>query len=112
VTQARSRIASTNAELRNRPEWRAGAGATWEPIQSLKLSATASYVGSSFDSSIATGDVRLPDYTLLNVAASWEFSDSIEAWLAIDNLTDRQYQQFVGFEQRGIVPRAGFRVSL
>lgn len=112
VTQARSRIAATNAELRNRPEWRAGAGATWEPIKSLKLSATASYVGSSFDSSIATGDVRLPDYTLLNVAASWEFSESFEAWLAIDNLTDQQYQQFVGFEQRGILPRAGIRISL
>ena len=32
--------------------------------------------------------------------------------LAVDNLTDQQYQQFVGFEQRGIVPRAGVRVSL
>ena len=112
VTQAKSRIAATNGELRNRPEWRAGASATWAPVESLKLSAAASYVGSSFDSSIATGDVRLPDYTLLNVAASWSFSDSIEAWLAIDNLTDRQYQQFVGFEQRGIVPRAGMRITL
>ena len=111
VTQARSRIASTGGELRNRPEWRAGAGALWEPIESLRLSATASYVGSSFDSSIATGDVRLPDYTLVNVAASWQFSREFEAWVAIDNLTDQQYQQFVGFEVRGIVPRAGVRVS-
>jgi outer membrane cobalamin receptor len=112
VTQARSRIASTGGELRNRPEWSAGAGAQWEPFDGLKLSATASYVGSSFDSSIATGDVNLPAYTLVNVAASWQFSATFEAWLAIDNLTDRQYQQFVGFEVRGILPRAGIRVSL
>jgi vitamin B12 transporter len=111
VTQARSRIAETNAELRNRPEWRAGAGVTWKHGDALKLSANASYIGSSFDSSIATGDVRLPAYTLLNVAASWEFSDRLEGWLAIDNLTDEQYQQFVGFEVRGILPRAGVRVS-
>ena len=112
VTQARSRIAATNGELRNRPEWRAGAGVTWQPIESLNLSATASYVGESLDSSIATGDVHLPAYTLVNVAASWEINEKFEAWLAIDNLTDEQYQQFVGFEQRGIVPRAGIRVSL
>lgn len=111
VTQARSRIAATNGELRNRPEWRAGAGATWSWNEAVKLSATASYVGSSFDSSIATGDVDLPAYTLLNVAASWEINDTFEAWLAIDNLTDEQYQQFVGFEVRGIVPRAGVRLS-
>ena len=111
VTQARSRIASTGGELRNRPEWRAGAGAQWQPNERLKLSATASYVGSTFDSSIATGDERLPDYTLLNVAASWRFSQEIEAWVAIDNLADQQYQQFVGFEVRGILPRAGVRVS-
>jgi len=112
VTQARSRIAATNAELRNRPEWRAGAGAQRTPAKSLTLSARANYVGSSFDSSIATGDVRLPAYTLLNVAASWVVSSTFEAWLAIDNLTDQQYQQFVGFEQRGILPRAGIRISL
>jgi hypothetical protein len=29
----------------------------------------------------------------------------------VDNLTDEQYQQFVGFEVRGIAPRAGVRLS-
>ena len=52
VTQARSRIASTGGELRNRPDWRAGAGAHWKPVESITLSATATYVGSTFDSSI------------------------------------------------------------
>jgi outer membrane cobalamin receptor len=111
VTHARSRIAATDAELRNRPEWRGGLAAHWSPIAALRLSAAATYVGTSLDSSIPTGDVRLDAYTRVDVSASWQASDHLEAYLAIDNLTDQQYEEFVGFESRGIAPRAGVRFS-
>jgi iron complex outermembrane receptor protein/vitamin B12 transporter len=112
VTNAKSRIASTGGELRNRPDWRAGVGAHWAPSATLKFSASATYVGSSFDSSIATGDVDLPAYTRVDVSAVWQVSPRLETYLAIDNLTDQQYEQFVGFEARGILPRAGIKLSL
>jgi outer membrane receptor protein involved in Fe transport len=112
VTQARSRVASTGDELRNRPEWRAGAGVHWTPIEPLRLTGAVTYVGSSRDSSIATGDVTLPSYTLVDVSASWQVAKNFEAYAAIDNLTDQQYQQFVGFEVRGIMPRVGVKFSL
>jgi outer membrane receptor protein involved in Fe transport len=69
-------------------------------------------VGSSLDSSIPTGDVRLDAYTRVDVSASWQLSPRFEAYLAIDNLTDQEYEEFVGFEARGIAPRAGLRFSL
>jgi outer membrane cobalamin receptor len=112
VTHAKSRIASSGAELRNRPDWRAGVGAHWSPSVALKFSATATYVGVSFDSSIATGDVELPAYTRIDVSAAWQVSPRLETYLAIDNLTDKQYEQFVGFEARGIAPRLGVKFSL
>jgi vitamin B12 transporter len=112
LTNAKSRIASTGGELRNRPEWRAGFGAHWSPNAALRFSAAASYVGSSFDSSIATGDVRLPAYTRVDVSAAWKLSPRFETYFAIDNLTDEQYEQFVGFEARGIAPRLGVKFSL
>jgi len=112
LTNAKSRIASTGNELRNRPEWRGGLGAHWSPVSALRFSASATYVGSSFDSSIATGDVDLDAYTRIDVSAAWKISDKFETWFAIDNLTDEKYEQFVGFESRGIVPRAGVRFSL
>jgi outer membrane receptor protein involved in Fe transport len=112
VTHARSRIASSGDELRNRPEWRAGLGAHWSPLSTLQFSASATYVGESFDSSIATGDLDLDAYTRLDVSAVWQVSEKFETYLAIDNLTDEKYQQFVGFESRGILPRAGIRLSL
>jgi outer membrane cobalamin receptor len=112
LTNAKSRIASTGNELRNRPEWRAGLGAHWAPSTSLRFSAAAAYVGSSFDSSIATGDVRLPAYTRVDVSAVWQLSPRFETYLAIDNLTDEKYEQFVGFEARGIAPRLGVKFTL
>ena len=54
----------------------------------------------------------LPAYTRVDVSAVWEISPQFETYLAIDNLTDEQYEQFVGFEVRGIAPRAGIKVSL
>jgi outer membrane receptor protein involved in Fe transport len=116
ITKAKSRIApfggQEGGELRNRPEWRAGIGAHWSPAVSLKFSAAATYVGSSFDSSIATGDVDLAAYTRVDVSAVWQLSPRLETYLAIDNLTDEKYEQFVGFEARGIAPRLGVKFSL
>jgi outer membrane cobalamin receptor len=111
VTNAKNRIASTGGELRNRPEWRAGLGAHWSPNTALDFAATATYVGSSFDSSIATGDVELPSHTVVDVSAVWQVSPQFQTYLAIDNLTDEQYEQFVGFEVRGIAPRLGVKLS-
>ena len=111
VTHAKSTVAATGGELRNRPEWRAGVGAHWNPFASLQFSAAATHVGVSLDSSIATGDVRLDGYTRVDVSASWQASPRLEAYLAIDNLTYVQYEEFVGNETRGIMPRAGVRFS-
>ncbi len=111
VTNVESRVASTGGQLRNRPEWRAGASAHWNPIVNLQFSAAVTYVGTSLDSSIATGDVRLDAYTRVDVSAVWQLSPRIETYLAVDNLTDQQYQEFVGNVARGIMPRAGVRFS-
>ena len=93
-------------------QWRAGLGAHWSPSSALSFSGSATYVGSSLDSSIATGDVRLSAYTRVDLSAVWRLSDRIQTYLAIDNVTDEQYEQFVGFTARGITPRLGVKVGL
>ncbi len=77
----------------------------------LKFSAAATYVGSTFDSSIASGDLDLPAYTRVDVSAVWHVSPRLETYLVIDNLTDEQYEQFVGLEARGIAPRMAVELS-
>ncbi len=112
VTNTKSRIASSGNQLRNRPEWQAGVGLHWNPLPALGLSAAATHVGPALDSSIATGDVQLGSYTRMDVSAAWQVSPRFETYLAIENLTDERYQEFVGHEARGIMPRAGVRLSL
>jgi hypothetical protein len=46
------------------------------------------------------------------VSAVWQVSPRLEAYLAIDNLTDEKFEEFVGNEARGILPRAGVKFSL
>jgi outer membrane receptor protein involved in Fe transport len=45
------------------------------------------------------------------VSAAWQLSPRFETYVAIDNLTDQQYEEFVGNVTRGIIPRAGVRFS-
>lgn len=112
VTHAKSRIASSGNELRNRPDWRGGVGVHWAPVSALRFSASATYVGQSFDSSIATGDVDVDAYTRVDLSAVWQVSAKLQTYLAVDNVTDEKYQQFVGFEERGVMPRIGVRFGL
>ena len=107
-----SRVASTGGQLRNRPEWRAGAVGALESARDLQLSAAATYVGSSLDSSIATGDVRLDAYTRVDVECRVAGLAAPRDLSRVDNLTDQQYQEFVGYVARGIMPRAGVRLKL
>lgn len=112
VTLARSRITATDSELRNRPDWSTAFAMHWTPFDALTMSAVSTYVGSSFDSSIATGDVRLRGYNRVDVDAVWKLSSRFEIYASIDNLTDERYEQFVGFEERGLLSMAGVRLSL
>ena len=111
VTNAKSRIASTGGELRNRPEWRGGLARIGRRARRCKFSAAATYVGESFDSSIATGDVDLPAYTRVDVSAVWQVSPRFETYLAHRQSDGQQYEQFVGFEVAGIAPRLGVKLS-
>jgi outer membrane receptor protein involved in Fe transport len=55
--------------------------------------------------------VRISSYTRLDASAVWQVSEKFEAFVAVDNLTDEQYAEFVGNEVRGILPRAGVRLT-
>jgi vitamin B12 transporter len=84
------------APLRNRPEKRAHAGVIYEIDERSSLSAVAAYTGRFLDRSNPTADIYLPGYATVDAAYSIRFG-SLSAKVAIDNLLDRQYEQFVGF---------------
>jgi len=85
--------------LRNRPEKKAAASAVYDIDDRSSLFAALSYTGRFLDRSNPTGDIYLPGFTTVDTAYSMRFGN-LRAKLAVDNLFDRHYEQFVGFPAR------------
>jgi vitamin B12 transporter len=86
--------------LRNRPRFRATTSAAYTFTPQLTASLFGSWVGRVFDSSIPTGTVQLSPYFVLDATVSYTMS-SARVVFSVDNVLDREYQQFVGFPARG-----------
>jgi vitamin B12 transporter len=110
LNYADSNIIGTNEKLRNRPTWWGGLSILFRPYDTVEIDLNAVFVGSVPDSSIPTGDVTLDPYNVFDIAVTWKPNEGIKMYLAVDNLFNEQYQQFVGFPAPGITPRAGVQL--
>jgi outer membrane cobalamin receptor len=110
LTYVKSDIKGTNEPLRNRPEWRGGFSIRWRPLTQLDVLLKALFVGEVQDSSIPTGDVTLDPYARVDLAVNWSVTSAVAVLLAVENLFDADYEEFVGFPAPGINPRLGVRV--
>ncbi len=54
---------------------------------------------------------RLPDYFVADLKLSYRFAEHYRAFVAIDNLTDRDYQTLVGIPMPGIGAYGGFSIN-
>lgn len=86
--------------LRSRPHNKASASLIAALTESARLQVLASRVGRVFDSSIPTGGQFLAPYLVVDTALSYD-RDGTRLTLAVDNLLDRDYEQFVGFPAPG-----------
>lgn len=111
VSYADSDIKGTDEPLRNRPKWWGELSLLYRPSTSVKFSLDAVFTGSVPDSSIPTGDVTLDPYDVYNVALTWTPHKRVSAYVAVDNLFNEEYEQFVGFPAPGVSPRAGIRLT-
>ena len=111
VTNVKSRIASTGGELRNRPEWRGGVGRALDAVGGVAAVGLGHLRGRIVRLVDSHGGRELEAYTRIDVSAAWQVSEKFQTYLAVDNLTDVKYEQFVGFESRGFMPRAGVKFS-
>ena len=98
--------------LRQRPDWRGGVGLLWTISESLTSHAGWQYVGERFDSSIPTGQRRLPSYSRLDMALTWKLGEMIRLNFAVDNITDADYEEAVGFTAVGRRLRVAAQITL
>jgi vitamin B12 transporter len=105
-------VAGSDQELRNRPEWRGSLGVEWLPAQEWTLAAALVSSGSFADSSIPTGEVRLGSYSRVDLSASRQLGARARLLFRIANVTDEDYQEYVGFPAAGATASVGMKVNL
>jgi vitamin B12 transporter len=110
-TIARNEI--TGLELLHRPRNKLSMQAAWKPIDKLSLSTTLVFVGTFIDGNRDFSIQRLtaPGYTVVNLAAKYEVSDSFLAFGRIDNLFNPRYQNPTGFLAPGFGIFGGLKVT-
>lgn len=82
--------------LRNRPERKAAASVAYDFDGGRSAFIGVRYSGDFLDRSNPTGDIRMPSFTVVDAAGSLRFR-ALRVSLAVDNLFDQDYEQFVGF---------------
>lgn len=97
----------TGLELLRRPKRSAHLVAAWRPSE-WTLSAVLGYVGERADADPATGARTVnPAYTRLDVVASWQVHPRWAPFVRVDNATDREYAEALGFPAQGRTVSAG-----
>ena len=105
LTYLQTDIKGTTAVLRNRPQWRGGVAVHWVPRPDLDVHVQTVVVGRVPDSSIPTGPRTLDAYARVDGAVTWTPTQHWQVFLAVDNLFNAAYEEFVGFRAPGITPR-------
>jgi len=66
----------------------------------------------AFDENFSRSIVRLDDYTLVNLAASYQLKRYLNVFARVENLLDQQYQEVYTYGTPGITAMAGFRFAM
>ncbi len=100
-----------------RPAHEGAVRATWRFDEGrAMLGADMRFVLDNFDTdftsaSFGANQVKLSDYAVFGLRASYQLSDQAELFGRIENLTDRDYVEVDGYATRGLTGFAGFRLT-
>ena len=111
VTYTDARGKPDDTRMRSRPRWRGTLALAWTPLPALSLDARLTGIDAVPESSIPTGDVMLPGWARVDLAAAWHLDEHWSVTLACDNLLDRRYEEAVGFSAPGRRLRVGVHAA-
>lgn len=97
----------------NRPRWRGFAEIRAHPLTDWELGLRVLAVGSSKASAAAIDGraITLAGYERVDLRVGWTPRPGFDLFFEIENLTDRDHREAVGFESPGIAPRVGLVLS-
>ncbi len=102
-TYTHTRDASGNP-LPRRPSNLYAATVNYQATKKLNVNLTAQYVGDRLDPAPYPNTVTLPNYALFNLAATYAITPAYRAFVRVDNLFDKRYEEVYSYAtpHRGI----------
>jgi vitamin B12 transporter len=99
------------------PKDRATLAIGYDVTERTRLNANVLYVGgrndSYYDSQMFSAvDVRNSSYTVVNLAASFDATDTVTVFARVDNLFDESYEEVYGYGTAGVSGYGGVKISL
>jgi outer membrane cobalamin receptor len=105
-------IESPGDHLRNRPQWSGGWIIQLTPNPQLIIRSDVRAVGKRFDFQIPTNDDTVAGYIRTNLSLTFKVNNSWTMYGIVDNLTDTDYEEFLGFPAVGRTYRFGLTYSI
>lgn len=106
---------STGDDLLRRAKHTFGFYADWAFCSKGNINLTVVYVGKRDDLDFNTypsTKVELKDYTLVNIAATYNVSENLQFYGRIDNILDEEYEEVVGYGTLGAAGYFGLKLSI
>lgn len=115
-TYTRTEDKETGLELLRRPRNKVSFDGDYRFLKNANVNLGMVYVGSRFDNvydpaTFASTRVKMGEYLVVNLAASYDISESIRIFGRVDNLFDRSYEEVTGYGTAGISAFGGIKVS-
>jgi len=87
----------TSEMLRNRPEWFGSMRLNWNPVRRLDWELDGRFVSERQDQQIPSTRTTVEGYVVLGTAIRWTFKPRWSLDARVENLSDREYETFIGF---------------
>lgn len=90
--------------LTGRPEWKVGLTTSWNFLPEWSFALNAEWVDKSLATTLYSGATQvlmLDPYSRFDGNIQWQFNPLVRVVLSVDNISDKEYQQAVGFPGPG-----------
>lgn len=113
LTTTRAYDRNSGQDLLRRPKWNDSLELSWQENARWKFSGNARAIGPREDlHPILYTRQPMPSYFLFGAFAQFQYSETGKAYLRIDNILDRRYQETSGYGTAGFSAFTGLELSL
>ena len=94
-----------------RPRHTGSLNLSWQVKDTLHINTNAQHNGSQIDV-VYPANVKLADYTLINLSANYKATQDLDIYIRFDNLFDESYEEVFSYQTLGFSANIGIRYKL